>query len=61
MAWGLLARERMNVGIYKGAAAMNSLERWQAAISQNLASEHHGIPEKRDVVQWSDGRTDESE
>ncbi len=27
----------MNVGIYKGAAAMNSLERWQAAISQNLA------------------------
>jgi flagellar basal-body rod protein FlgG len=28
----------MNVGIYKGAAAMNSLERWQAAISQNLAS-----------------------
>jgi flagellar basal body rod protein FlgG len=28
----------MNVGIYKGAAAMNAYERWQQAIAQNLAS-----------------------
>ncbi|MEI6714132.1 MAG: flagellar hook-basal body protein [Verrucomicrobiota bacterium] len=29
---------RMNVGIYKGAAAMAAYEHWQEAISQNLAS-----------------------
>jgi flagellar basal body rod protein FlgG len=28
----------MNVGIYQGASAIDSLERWQAVISQNIAS-----------------------
>ena len=28
----------MNVGLYQGAAAMQSLEQWQEAVSQNLAS-----------------------
>ena len=28
----------MNVGLYQGAASMQALERWQEAVSQNLAS-----------------------
>lgn len=28
----------MNVGLYQGVAAMQALEQWQAAVSQNLAS-----------------------
>lgn len=28
----------MNVGIYQGAAAIGAMERWQAAISQNIAA-----------------------
>ena len=28
----------MNVGLYQGAASMQALEQWQAAVSQNLAS-----------------------
>ncbi len=39
----------MNIGLYLGAAAMNALERWQEATSQNIAAS--GIPgyRKREV------------
>lgn len=38
MAHRVLSRLGMNIGIYKSASALVALDRWQEAISQNIAS-----------------------
>ncbi|MEY2597973.1 MAG: Flagellar basal-body rod protein FlgG [Verrucomicrobiota bacterium] len=62
----------MNVGIYKGASAMAAYERWQQAVTQNLASASVNGYRKTDVsfkglmsglmrVRGSDGRSQKEE